>query len=377
MKALLERLSHKLSELEASSLSRTLTTADGIDFVSNDYLGLSQHPDLLSAVANALTTDDARVGSGGSRLLRGNHAEHEALEMEAAQFFGAESALYFGSGYDANVSIFSALPSRHDVVLYDELIHASVKEGVRASFAGKRAVRHNDAQAFEDALKHARQRGARGIFIAVESVYSMDGDRAPLVELAQIAERHDAVLVVDEAHATGVFGARGGGLTEDLRIPDLISVHTCGKALGAAGALVCLPKLVRDYLIQTARPFVYSTAPAPLMATAVRCALKLVRREPWRREKLAALTTFARQRLAAGARRLLGDNTQILPIELGEAQRTNAAAAFLQRRGFDVRPIRPPTVPEGHARLRITLSVERTRDEVCSLAESLEEALCA
>lgn len=372
---LLQRLNRELDALSAGARRRALEPARGVDFSSNDYLGLSGHPALAAALREALERV-GRVGSGGSRLLRGNHDEHERLEEEAARFFGAESALYFNSGFDANLALLSALPSRRAALVLDERAHASMKEGARASFARKYAARHNDLGSFEDALRRARKAGARELFIAVESVYSMEGDRAPLAGLLDLAGRHEAALLVDEAHATGVFGPTGRGLTEGLRDPRLIALHTCGKALGASGALVAASRVVTDYLVNTARPFLYSTAASPLLAAVVSRALALVDEEPWRRERLSALSASARRLLprALSGWRLRGDGTQILPVLIGGEAETLAAARALRERGLDARAIRPPTVPAGQCRLRISLSAERTEEELSRLADALREA---
>ena len=216
---------------------RALEAPHGIDFTSNDYLGLAQSQELADAIVRALARG-VPVGAGGSRLLRGNHPEHEALEDEAAQFFGAETALFFGGGFIANTALLATLPSRGDLIVYDELIHASAHDGMRLSKADAVAARHNDPQSVEDAIIAWRAAGATGQpWIVVESLYSMDGDRAPLDDLAAIALRHDAMLIIDEAHATGVFGPDGRGLAAHLEgSANVITLHTCGKALGVMGA---------------------------------------------------------------------------------------------------------------------------------------------
>ncbi len=205
------------------------------------------------AAHEALDAGDA-FGAGGSRLLRGHHPEHAALEEFAATFFAAEKALYMSTGFIANYTLFTALPTRHDAIVFDERVHASARDGIQASPARRYKARHNDLDSFADAVGRARRRGARQIWITVESVYSMDGDLAPIGGLMALARAFDAMLIVDEAHATGVFGATGRGLCEGLEGDALITLHTCGKALGAAGALVCGPAVVIDYLINTARP---------------------------------------------------------------------------------------------------------------------------
>ena len=350
---------------------RTLALPSGVDFTSNDYLGLARHPALRETVIAALD-DGGIVGAGGSRLLRGHHPAHARLEAFAAQFFGSERALYFGSGFLANFALFSTLPERHDAVIFDERIHASVKEGVHAGLAARYKAAHNDPAAFEAAIATARAKGAKRIFLAVESIYSMDGDLAPLAELDALSRRHDAVLIVDEAHATGIFGARGRGLSEGLHNETAIAVHTCGKALGVAGALVTAPAEIIDYLINKARPFIYSTAPPPLLAAAVERALTLIDEEPWRRKRLLELARFAHGELNPDG---AFAGSQIVPVILGGEERTLDVAAALQERGFDVRAIRPPTVPEGTSRLRVSINTGHDEEQIRALGCALRECL--
>ena len=218
-----------LEALHRRGRLRRLQPQRGTDFTSNDYLGLAQSGELRAAIAQALD-HGVPAGAGGSRLLRGNHPEHEALEQEAAAYFGSEAALYFGSGYAANSAVFSTLPARGDLIVYDALVHASAHEGMRLSKAEATAARHNDPQSFEDAITQWRKAGGLGQpWIAVESLYSMDGDFAPLASLAAIAGRHDAMLMIDEAHATGVLGPRGRGLSAGLEgRANVVTLHTCG-----------------------------------------------------------------------------------------------------------------------------------------------------
>jgi 8-amino-7-oxononanoate synthase len=308
--------------------------------------------------------------------LRGNDPEHEALEQEAAAFFGAESCLYFGGGFVANYALFSTLPARDDLVVHDELIHASVHDGMAASKAEHVSARHNDPQSFDGAIGRWRAEGGKGRpWIAVESLYSMDGDPAPLDDLMAVARRHDGVLVIDEAHATGVLGPQGRGLGAALEgRPDVVSLHTCGKALGVMGALALMPAAMRDFLVNRSRPFIYATAPSPLMAAAVRASLKLVAGEPERRERLARLVTFAGHELAERCG-LPVTGTHIQPVIIGADERATALAADLQARGFDVRAVRPPTVPEGTARLRISITLNVTEDQVRAMVGALADAL--
>ncbi len=353
---------------------RSLHPRAGIDFASNDYLGLAGSPRLRNAVAEAIGRGVA-IGSGGSRLLRGNDPEHEALETEAASFFGAESALYFSSGFAANATLLATLPQRGDLIVHDALIHASAHDGMALARAPFIAARHNDAQSFADAIADWRAAGGVGTpWIVVESLYSMDGDRAPLDALTAVADRHDAVLIVDEAHATGVFGPDGRGLLcARTRGDRVVSLHTCGKALGCEGALVCGPRVVTDFLVNRGRGFIFSTAPSPLMAAAVREALHILSDEPERRTALAERIATAERLLSPLGAAATG--SQILPLVLGEDARAMRVAAALQAAGLDVRGIRPPTVPAGTARLRISLTLNIDTADIERLADTLEEVL--
>ncbi|MGQ0672411.1 MAG: 8-amino-7-oxononanoate synthase [Hyphomicrobium sp.] len=364
-----------LKALEKRGRLRRLAPRSGIDFSSNDYLGLGTSEDLREAVAAALARGVA-VGAGGSRLLRGNDPEHEALEAEAAAYFDAEAALYFGGGFTANTALFSTLPERGDVVVYDELIHASVHEGLRAGKAERIPARHNTVSAFEQAIRIWRASGGRGRpWIAAESLYSMDGDRAPLDDLSALADRTDAMLVIDEAHATGVLGSDGRGLGAHLEgRENVVSLHTCGKALGVMGALVLLPTALREFLVNRSRAFIYATAPSPLMAATVRAALQLCRDDSVRRERHAALVALANERIAAATGKP-GSGSHIIPVIVGSDARATALASALQQRGFDVRAIRPPTVPEGTARVRISITLNVSEADVEALATALGEEL--
>ncbi|MBR0552430.1 8-amino-7-oxononanoate synthase [Stakelama marina] len=372
--AILQSLSDHLRDLEAAHRRRSLQPRAGHDFASNDYLGLRQSDRLKAAVHAALDRGVA-IGSGGSRLLRGNDPEHEALEAEAAAFFGAEAALFFATGYAANAAVLATLPQRDDLIVHDSLIHASAHDGIRLARCPAVAAGHGDAQRIEDAICAYRDSGGNGTpWIAVESLYSMDGDRAPLVELADIASRHEAMLLIDEAHATGVFGRDGRGLAAELEGRDnVVTLHTCGKAFGCEGALVCAPRVAIDFLVNRARPFIFSTAPSPLMATAVREALRIVADEPERRATLMALTEHAETRLAQHGITTTG--SQILPLILGDEPRTMAVAKALQAQGFDIRGIRPPTVPAGTSRLRLSITTNISRGTIDTLDAALAEAL--
>lgn len=361
--------------LEAQHRRRGLIARAGADFSSNDYLGLSRSEELRQIALDALQRDVA-LGSGGSRLLRGNDPEHEALEAEAAAFFGSESALYFSGGFTANAALFSTLPQRGDLVAYDALIHASAHDGMRSGRTGRVAFAHNDAQAAEDAIRTWRKAGGKGrVWIAVESLYSMDGDHAPLADLATVADRHDAFLLIDEAHSTGVAGPDGRGLASDLEGRDnVVTLHTCGKALGLQGGLLCCPSVLRDFIVNYCRPFIFATAPSPLMAAMVRGVLGLLRNQPERRERLRKLVTFVSDEV--GARwGVTPSNSQIQPVIVGSNHRAMAIAAALQKRGFDIRGIRPPTVPEGTARLRVALTLNNDEATTSAMIDAVAEEM--
>lgn len=362
-----------LEWLTEAGRRRALAPRAGVDFASNDYLALAGSERLRAAATRALERGVA-VGSGGSRLLRGNDAEHERLEEEAARFFGAEAALFFGSGYAANAALFATLPQPGDLVVHDALIHASAHEGMRAGRAPHVAAAHNDAGAFADAIGGWRRGGGTGTpWIAVESLYSMDGDRAPLADLVAVAERHGAMLLIDEAHATGVFGAEGRGLAAGLDgRADVITLRTFGKALGCEGALICGPAMVREFLINRTRSFIFSTAPSPLTAAIAREALRVLAEEPERRARLHALIAVAEE--ALGPCGVAATGSQILPLVIGDEAETMRVAAVVRAAGFDVRGIRPPTVPAGTSRLRISLTLHAAERDVVRLAEAITEA---
>lgn len=362
-----------LSALADAARLRTLAPRAGIDFSSNDYLALSTAPRLARAATDALARGVA-LGSGGSRLLRGNDAEHEALEAEGARFFGAAAALSFGSGFAANTAFLSTVPQPGDLVVYDALVHASMHDGMRLGRARCVAAAHGDAQAVDDAIVAWRSDGGTGTaWIAVESLYSMDGDVAPLDALAAVADRHDAMLVVDEAHATGVWGAGGRGHAAALHGRDnLVTLNTFGKALGCEGALLCGPAIVRDFLVARARPFIFSTAPSPLSAAVARASLAIVADEPERRARLHALIAAARRHLAPLGAQV---RSQIVPLVIGDDRAAMRVAAAVQAAGLDVRGIRPPTVPPGTARLRIALTLHVTEEDIIALADVLRGVL--
>lgn len=361
----------KLLEIKNNNNYRELKYSNGIDFSSNDYLGLSNHPKIKEAVTKALQAD-VSIGSGGSRLLTGNKKEHVELEEFAAKYFGAQACLFFNSGFLANYSLFTTLPDRKDFIIYDELSHASIREGINGSNSKSIKFKHNDLKSLKEAIEKAQSLGANSIWLAVESVYSMDGDITPLSEILEIINPYKNIwLVVDEAHATGIFGKKGKGFSYNLNYEKLITLHTCSKALGVSGALVCGGKYIIKYLINKSRPFIYTTAESPIIAIAVKEALNIVQEESCRRENLLELIEYTHKTYSNIINRK--DKTQIIPIILKDSQKALDAASYLQKEGFDVRAVRPPTVPS--ARLRVSLNTNLTKKDVDRLFEHIKKIL--
>ncbi len=368
------RLRARLDALRADGLIRTLSPPRGADFSSNDYLKLSADPRVVARTIAALAREGC--GSTGSRLLRGERESVAAVERRFAAFKGTERALYFGSGYQANLAVLSTIAERGDLILSDERNHASLIDGIRLSRARCVVFPHADVGAAARLL--GRHDGDGHVFIVTESLFSMDGDVAPLAEYAALAATGGASLVVDEAHAVGLYGARGSGLLEAAGLgaggdesPVLLSINTAGKALGVSGAFVAGSALAIEYLVQRARPFVFSTAPPPALAAALDASLDVVGEEPERRERLARLAARLRSRLREAGLEVPEDRTQIVPVVIGDNRRAVETAAAMQALGFDVRAIRPPSVPPGTARLRVSVNVGLTDAVVDQFAEAL------
>jgi 8-amino-7-oxononanoate synthase len=351
-------LAHSLDELEAAGLGRTLRLPAGTDLVSNDYLGLAEHPAVREAMRDAL--QDGPAGSGGSRLLRGHHQAFDRLEAGLAALSGTEAALFYGSGYLANLGVLPALAGPGDVVISDQRNHASLIDAVRLTKARRVVVPHADLVALEHALREPRTGRA---FVVTESLFSMDGDLAPLAEMAALADRYAGLLIVDEAHATGLYGERGSGRVEALGLREriLATIHPGGKALGCGGAWVAGSRVLRDHLVNHSRSFVYSTAPAPALAAGLLAAIEVLAREPVRRWEVERKAALLRAELRAQGVHVPGESA-ILPIVAGSNEAALRLQDGLQAKGFDVRAIRPPTVPAGTARLRVTVRYP-TRDD--------------
>jgi 8-amino-7-oxononanoate synthase len=373
------RIRARLAALEADGLLRALRPPSGIDLSSNDYLNLSRHPLIGQRVIRAIAAEG--VGSTGSRLLRGDREVFQAVERRFAKFKGAERALYFGAGYLANLAVLSTLPEHGDVIFSDQFNHASLIDGMRLSRARTAVFPHNDAAALSRLLAGA---GEPVRFVVVESLFSMEGDIAPLAEYDRVCRAAGAVLIVDEAHAVGIYGARGTGLLEAAGVDhaECVSINTAGKALGVAGAVVAGPAWAVEYLLQRARPFVFTTAPPPAFADALDASLDVIEQEPERRRRAIELAAYVRAKLAGRAISTIAGTSQIVPVLIGDNEAAVAVAARLQREGFDVRAIRPPSVPPGTARLRVSINVglaEAALDRFVDLlaAALQEERLCA
>jgi 8-amino-7-oxononanoate synthase len=350
------RIQARLEELRASDLLRTMRPPIGVDLSSNDYLKLSVHPRVTTAFAAGVSAQGC--GSTGSRLLRGERTVFSDVECRFAGFKQTERSLYFSSGYLANLAVLTTLPDQGDVVFSDALNHASLIDGVRLGKADRVVFPHNDVAALARLLESTPAAGSR--FIVVESLFSMDGDEAPLAEYARLCRATGALLIVDEAHAVGVFGEQGTGLIEQSGVASdvLVSINPAGKALGVGGAFVAGPAWMIEYLVQRARPFVFSTAPPPAMAHALVASLEVIAGEPERRARLRAHSAHLRSRLrAAGVTSVAPGDSHILPIHIGGNDVALRVASALQMEGFDVRAIRPPTVPVGTSRLRVSVNI--------------------
>jgi len=368
--ALISELEAGLLSLEERSQRRSLTELHGVNLCSNDYLGLAESVELKKAVI-AATSEAARCGGTGSRLLSGNAQIWDELEEEFTGFAGTETALYFGSGYAANLGLLTSLLRKEDLVFSDALNHASLIDGIRLSGARRVIFPHLDLDRLESALlEHSGERCRK--LIVTESIFSMDGDVADIETLARMGEKYGAGLIVDEAHATGVHGPSGRGMVAAAGHEKnvIATIHTCSKALASAGAFVCGSGVLREHLINHARAFIFSTAMPPAMAGQVRAALRLAQSMDEERSDLRDRV----RRFSAGLREdgwdLSGSTSQIVPTIVGKNEYALSVAEYLQCEGFAVRAIRPPTVAEGRARLRFSLTAaipmpELERLQVC------------
>jgi 8-amino-7-oxononanoate synthase len=372
-KAFQREIEDGLRDLEARDQRRSLAQIRGVNLCSNDYLGLAES-DALRAAVLASVREAPRLGGTGSRLLSGHSKVWEEIEAEFAEFAGTGAALYFASGYAANVGLLTSILRKSDVVFSDELNHASLIDGIRLSSARKVIYKHLDLNALEAGLRTQASEGGPGRrFVVSESVFSMDGDVALVADMSELCERFGAGLILDEAHATGVHGPSGRGIAVKAGLAaDAVGVtHTCGKALGSAGAFVCGSEALKEHLINHARTFIFSTAMPPYMAGQVRAALRIAQGMDTERAALIARSRRLAKGLRARGYDTASSSTQIVPVVIGGNEEALAAADFLRAEGFAVRAIRPPTVKAGRARLRLSVTCAITEGQL----ERLENCL--
>ncbi len=364
----------RLNQRHESQSFRGLNTDKSlIDFCSNDYIGFARSEELQAQIDSILKShDEFASGSTGSRLISGNSEFTEILEAEIASFHRAEASLIFNSGYDANLGLFASLPQKGDTIITDELIHASIIDGARLSFANRFSFKHNDLQSLEEKLKVAKGK----IFIAVESVYSMDGDEAPLKEIVTLAEKFSAAVIVDEAHAVGVFGDHGKGLVKALGLEDKVFARlvTFGKALGCHGAAILGSSQLRSYLINFARSFIYTTAASPYTHVSVKASYQLLAARDYQSDASEKVNLF-RQETGNLYQSFVNSNSPIQCLLIPGNENARKLASSLQNDGFNVRAILHPTVPEGKERLRICLHTFNTDEEIRSLIQQLKKHL--
>ncbi len=356
----------------ASGCSSTLSVEGRslINFCSNDYLGLASHPDIVKALKQA--ADLYGTGSGASHLVSGHSVVHQKLEEQLAEYTGRPRALLFSTGYMANIGAINALIGRRDLVLQDQLNHASLLDGGRLSQADFKRYKHVDMASLEQRLE---QSSAERKLIVTDGVFSMDGNLAPLREISSLAKKHSAWLMVDDAHGVGVLGQQGGGLVEELnmsvdQVPVLVG--TLGKSFGTFGAFVAGSEALIETLIQYSRSYIYTTALPPAIAAATIASLKIVREETWRRDKLGLLIARFRSGAEQIGLRLAESNTPIQPVLINDDEKVMHVGQKLRAAGFLVGAIRPPTVPVGTGRLRITFSADHSEEQVDQLVAALD-----
>jgi 8-amino-7-oxononanoate synthase len=376
-------LSDKLQQRAQQHALRTLSAPiSGVDFASNDYLGFATNTQLFSNTHQFLVDHGyTQNGATGSRLLTGNHALYALAEQKIAQFHQAESALLFNSGYDANVGFFSSVPQKGDVILYDELCHASIRDGIRLSHAKAYKFQHNDTEDLARLLSHysasTYNLQPTTFYLVTESVFSMDGDSPPLDAFVQLAEKYAAYLVVDEAHALGVFGNQGEGLTQQLQLQDKIfaRIVTFGKGLGCHGAAILGSTDLQQYLVNYARSFIYTTGLPPHAVATIFQAYQLLSHSPAEVEKLREnIQFFNQEKLQLGLKPLfVYSKSAIQSAIIPGNQKVKSIAHQLQNNGFDVRAILSPTVPEGQERLRFCLHAYNTPGEIKAVLQQLSQ----
>jgi len=364
----MDKLKKKLLARQESGSLRSIKRGQPhlIDFSSNDYLGLARSEELKQLIFENYHGTSQLNGSTGSRLITGTSEITERTENTLAKIFKTESSLVFNSGYMANMALFSSIPQRGDTVIYDELSHACIKDGCRLNLATTWSFRHNDLKD----LKSKIERAEGEIYIACESIYSMDGDFAPLTDLAQLCKTTGAHLIVDEAHSTGVYGERGSGLVNDLGLRDNVFavIYTFGKGMGIHGACISCDSTLKEYIINFSRPFIYTTAPSDFELISINSAFNYLSKRP-----SLSLNLESKQAIFNGLFPQYSTPSAIKSVVIGGNQKTKEVALELQTKGFDVRPILSPTVKEGTERLRICIHSYNTEEEINLLCQQLKQ----
>ena len=375
------KLSDKLNKRIQNNALRQLGSEQNlIDFASNDYLGFAQSETLFNETHSFLVQKKfLQNGATGSRLLTGNHSLYTETETSIAQFHHSDSALLFNSGYDANLGFFSAVPQKGDYILYDELIHASIRDGIQLSNAHSYKFKHNDVEDLERLIEKVKATSSNSIYVVTETVFSMDGDTPPLTEMAELCQQHEVYFIVDEAHALGVFGEKGQGIIQMLEIENQIfaRIITFGKGLGCHGAVILGSEELKTYLVNFARSFIYTTGLSPHSVATIKMAYqKLAQNNQALQQLRQNISIFNQNKQLLGLKPIFVQSKSAIQCAIVPGnEKVKNIALKLQQQGFDVKPILSPTVPEGQERLRICLHSFNTENEITRLLQSFAQLI--
>ena len=375
------KLADKLNKrIENNALRQLGSTQNGIDFATNDYLGFAQSETLFNETHSFLVQKNIlQNGATGSRLLTGNHSLYSETETSIAQFHHSDSALLFNSGYDANLGFFSAVPQKGDCILYDELIHASIRDGIQLSNAHSYKFKHNDVEDLERLIEKVKATSLNSIYVVTETVFSMDGDTPPLTEMAELCQQHEVYFIVDEAHALGVFGEKGQGIIQMLEIENQIfaRIITFGKGLGCHGAVILGSEELKTYLVNFARSFIYTTGLSPHSVATIKMAYqKLIQNNQALQQLRQNISIFNQNKQLLGLKPLFVQSKSAIQCAIVPGnEKVKNIALKLQQQGFDVKPILSPTVPEGQERLRICLHSFNSENEITRLLQSFAQLI--
>lgn len=375
------KLADKLNKrIENNALRQLGSTQNGIDFATNDYLGFAQSETLFNETHSFLVQKNIlQNGATGSRLLTGNHSLYTETETHIAEFHNSETALLFNSGYDANLGFFSAVPQKGDCILYDELIHASIRDGIQLSNANSYKFKHNDVEDLERLIEKVKATSSNSIYVVTETVFSMDGDTPPLTEMAELCQQHEVYFIVDEAHALGVFGEKGQGIIQMLEIENQIfaRIITFGKGLGCHGAVILGSEELKTYLVNFARSFIYTTGLSPHSVATIKMAYqKLIQNNQALQQLRQNISIFNQNKQLLGLKPLFVQSKSAIQCAIVPGnEKVKNIALKLQQQGFDVKPILSPTVPEGQERLRICLHSFNSENEITRLLQSFAQLI--